>query len=303
MPTVLFACLRGSDMVAQWTKVGIIAGGGALPLRLIQACEEGGKAWHLIRLEGYTDHYLADLRGDDCGIAAPGKVISILKENSCDAVVMAGIVRRPDFSRLRPDWRGVSLLPKVVAAARQGDGALLNVLVETFEREGFNVLGAEDVASPLKAPFGPLGAYAPTDGDLCDIKKASQLVEAIGPFDVGQGAVVRNGFVLAVEAAEGTDAMLKRCAALPDEVKGFDPGEATRPRGVLLKRPKPDQERRVDLPTIGVETIKGAVAAGLAGVAVEGEGALIIDRAAVIAEADAAGLFVYGARREDLSVS
>ncbi|MEM9421397.1 MAG: UDP-2,3-diacylglucosamine diphosphatase LpxI [Pseudomonadota bacterium] len=285
----------------KWTKVGIVAGGGDLPLRLVQACKEAGQDWHLIRLEGYADEALAGFPGDDCGIAAIGKIIRQLKQSECDAVAMAGIVRRPDFSTLRPDWRGVSLLPKVVKAARQGDGALLNVLVGMFEEEGFTVLGAEEVAAPLKAPTGPLGAHHPTSLDFADMHKAAELVAAIGPFDVGQGAVVRNGFVLAVEAAEGTDSMLIRCANLPQEVRGFEPGEVQRARGVLLKRPKPGQERRVDLPTIGVETVKGAAAAGLAGIAVEGDGALVIDRAAVVEAADDAGIFIYGATIAELA--
>ncbi len=278
----------------RWQKVGIVAGGGALPLTLARSCMAQGAAFHVIRLAGYADEALNDFPGDDCGLAEVGKILRILKATECDAVVMAGQVRRPNFAGLRPDWRGAALLPKVVKAARQGDGALLDILVETFDAEGFIVIGVEEVVSALHAPKGAMGNVSPTDIDLADIKKAAALVEAIGPFDVGQGAIVRNGFVLAVEAAEGTDAMLERVAALPQELKGFDPGDEAPRRGVLVKRPKPTQERRVDLPTIGVRTIELADQAGLAGVAVEADGALVVDRDGVIAAADAAGLFVYG---------
>lgn len=284
----------------RWQKVGIIAGGGNLPVQLAQACETGGAAFHVIRLAGYADAEMEKFPGDEVGIAEFGKIIRRLKEAACDAVVMVGVVRRPNFSQLRPDWRGAALLPKVVKAARQGDGAMLNVLVDTLGAEGLMVVGAEEVAIPLTAPHGAIGEKEPLADDIDDMKKASRVVAALGPFDVGQGAVVRNGYVLAVEAAEGTDMMLRRCASLPPEQKGFEPGEAAGGRGVLLKRPKPGQERRVDLPTIGVRTVTLAAEAGLAGIAIEAGGALILDQAAVAAAADAADIFVYGFSPTDL---
>ena len=281
-------------MTRRWRKLGIIAGGGALPVSLCAACERDDAPFALIRLSGYADAVLGRYPGHDCSLAEVGKVVRALHAEGCDAVVMAGLVRRPNLAQLKPDWRGAALLPKVVAAARRGDGALLDVLVETFEAEGFIVVGAEEVAGGLAAPRGPLGANAPTAGDRADIAKAAAVVAALGPFDVGQGAVVRAGLVLAIEAAEGTDLMLARCAALPPEVRGFEPGEAPTRRGVLLKRPKPGQELRVDLPTIGPATVARAAEARLAGIAVEAGVALVLDRASVAREADEAGLFVYG---------
>ena len=288
-------------MSRRWRKLGIIAGGGALPLSLVATCERDGAPFALIRLAGYADEALARYPGHDCGLAEVGKVVRTLHAEGCDAVVMAGLVRRPNLAQLTPDWRGAALLPKVVAAARRGDGALLDVLVETFEAEGFAVVGAEEVAGGLAAPQGPLGQHAPTDADRADMVKAAQVVAALGRFDIGQGAVVRAGLVLAVEAAEGTDAMLERCAALPPEVRGFEPGEAPAPRGVLLKRPKPGQELRVDLPTIGPATVARAAEAQLAGIAVEAGVALVLDRVRVARAADEAGLFVYGFTAADLA--
>ena len=284
----------------RWEKLAILAGGGALPLRLAEACEARGAPFTVVRLAGYADDGLARFGGPECGIAEVGKAVRLLREAGCDALVMAGTVRRPNLARLTPDWRGAALLPKIVAAARRGDGALLDVLVETFEAEGFIVVGADEVSGALTAGPGPLGAVAPTDADRADIAKAAALVGALGPFDVGQGAVVRAGLVLAIEAAEGTDAMLDRCASLPPEVRGHEPGEAPARRGVLLKRPKPGQELRVDLPTIGAETVRRAAAADLAGIAIEADVALVLDRDAVIRAADEAGLFVYGFTGADL---
>jgi len=263
----------------------VIAGAGVLPRLLAEAAGDT----FVVRLSGVTDEAFPAASSVECGMAEAGKIIRVLKEADCDAVTLAGLVRRPDFAKLKPDWRGASLLPRVIAAAAKGDGALLNVLVETLEGEGFLVVGAEEVLASLAAPEGSLGALTPGPGHWSDIRKAAAIVAALGPFDVGQGAVVASGFTLAIEAAEGTDGVLARCASLPPSARGGDGRN-----GVLVKRPKPGQERRVDLPTVGVQTLKGVYAAGLAGIAVEAGATLVIDREAVRREADRLGLFVYG---------
>ncbi|MEO0400222.1 MAG: UDP-2,3-diacylglucosamine diphosphatase LpxI [Pseudomonadota bacterium] len=278
----------------RWTKLAIITGGGALPLKLAAACEARGAPFYMIRLAGYADAAANALPGADLHLGEAGKLSRILKEEACDAIVMAGIVPRPDFSKLKLDWRAAALLPRLVAAAARGDGALLSVLVDAFEAEGVKVVGADEVAADLAVSGGVLGAYAPSDQNKDDMRKAAAIVKALGPFDVGQAAVAANGLVLAIEAAEGTDAMLDRCAQLPAALRGDEKS------GVLVKRPKPGQELRVDLPTIGVETIRRAAAAGLAGVAVEEGRALLLDAEAAIAEADKAGLFVYGFSASDV---
>ena len=281
----------------RWRKLGILAGGGALPASLARACQAADAPFVVLRLSGFAGAEIAPFGGEEVGLGEVGKVVRLLRAADCDAVVMAGTVRRPNFASLTPDWRGAALLPKVVAAARRGDGALLDVLVRTFEEEGFLVVGAEEVAGALAAEGGSIGRHAPDARARDDMAKAAAIVTALGPFDVGQGAVVRAGHVLAIEAAEGTDAMLDRVAGLPADMMGFEPGDSPQdgsPRGVLLKRPKPGQELRVDLPTIGVETVRRASAARLSGIAVEAGVALVLDREAVARAADEAGLFVYG---------
>jgi DUF1009 family protein len=281
-------------MGRRWQKVGILAGGGALPGQLVAACEASGAPFYVVRLKGYADETLAGQPGVTASLGEVGRIIRQLKKEGCDAVCMAGVVRRPNFAGIKPDWRGAALLPRVIQAARRGDGALLDVLVETFSAEGFVVVGAEEVATGLHATAGGMTAKGPSPTDLSDIRKAAALIAAIGPFDVGQAAVVRDGFVVAIEAAEGTDLMLDRCAGLRarDERSG-----------VLVKRPKPEQERRVDLPTIGVRTVEKAEAAGLNGIAIEAEAALILDREAVIREAKRRGLFVYAFTKADLKAT
>jgi DUF1009 family protein len=271
-------------------KLGLIAGGGDLPLRLARHCESAGRAVYVLRVRGFADDRLADFAGGEAGLAEFGRGVKLLKQAGCETVCFAGVIDRPNFAKLRPDLRGLMILPGVIQAARGGDDALLRFMVRQFEKEGFDIEGAQQVMRDLALPVGVLGRHAPGPEHMSDIAKAMDVARAIGRLDVGQGAVVCAGLVLAVEAQEGTDAMLRRVAELPQAVRGHP--EA--PRGVLAKAPKPIQERRIDLPTIGINTLHGAATAGLAGIAGEAGGVLALDREALIAEADELGLFVYG---------
>ncbi|MBL8536312.1 MAG: UDP-2,3-diacylglucosamine diphosphatase LpxI [Hyphomonadaceae bacterium] len=273
-----------------WRKLGVIAGGGDLPVALAEHCAEHNAAYFVARIAPYADERLNAHPGATHDLGAMGARMNALRDAGCDAVVLIGQVLRQDPRGLKLDDGGMAMVPDILAAAPQGDDALLRVLVTHHERAGFRVIGVEEAMSDLLATPGVWGACAPNDAHRKDIAKAARLAAAIGAYDVGQGVVVCDGLPLAVEAQEGTDAMLARVAALPEAVRGT----AHARRGVLVKRPKPIQERRIDLPTIGVRTIDAAAAAGLAGVAVEAGGALAVRRKELIAAADAAGLFVYG---------
>jgi len=277
-------------------KLGLIAGGGELPIRLARQCAAVGRPLFVVRLKGMADADLGAFEGADVGIAELGKGISVMKAAGCQAICLAGIVKRPDFSALKPDLRGLKALPGVIAAARRGDDALLRFLVGEFESEGFAVEGAHEVAAGLTLPHGALGALTPGPEHMMDLHKAFYVAGEIGRLDVGQGAVVCQGLVLAVEAQEGTDAMLERCAGLPEALRGSLKDR----RGVLAKRPKPIQEQRVDLPAIGVATVVAAAQAGLAGIVGEAGKVLVMDHAAVAKAADDCGLFVYGLDPQDL---
>jgi hypothetical protein len=271
-------------------KLGIIAGGGALPRRVRESCLAAGRSAFLLAIEGEADNETIKAADARVGLGAIGRTVALLKEARCDDVVLVGRVRRPDFRNLKLDWRGALLLPKVVAAARQGDDALLRVLGKVLEDEGFRLVGVNDAVKGFLAPQGLLGAVAPTQEQREDIAKGTRVLNALGAFDIGQAIVVCEGHVLAIEAAEGTDLMLKRCAELPEAWRGA-PG--TR-RGVLVKLPKPGQESRLDLPVIGTETLENAARAGLAGIAVAAGGALLVEHAAITRRADALGLFILG---------
>lgn len=272
------------------SPLGLIAGAGDLPLRLAQAC--AGDGVFVVRLAGMADEALAAFPGTEASIGEPGKAMRALKEAGVRRVAFAGYVARPDFKSLKVDSRGALMLPGVLAAASKGDDAILTFLLREFEKEGFEIIGAESALEGLLAREGLLGIHHPSEAAWADIARAAEVAAAIGRLDIGQGCVVVDGLVLAVEAQEGTDAMLARVAGLPQAIRGRSDAR----RGVLVKRAKPQQERRIDLPTIGVRTVEGAAQAGLAGIAVEAGGALIVDRARVGAAADAAGIFVTGFR-------
>lgn len=275
-------------MARAWTRLGLIAGGGELPVHVAEAARADGRLGTVIALQGYADP--ARFGGaTPRGLGELGGVLKDLSKSGCDAVCFAGIVSRPDFSQIKPDFKSISALPKMIAAAARGDDALLRTLIGLFEAEGLVVVGADEIAQELTAQAGFLGAARPDETQRSDALRALHVAGVIGAEDVGQGAVVCNGLVLAVEAQEGTDAMLQRVAGLPETIRGT----AQQRRGVLAKRPKPVQERRIDLPVIGVSTIEGAARAGLAGVAAPAGGALILGADSVAHAADEAGLFVW----------
>ncbi|MDX2277110.1 MAG: UDP-2,3-diacylglucosamine diphosphatase LpxI [Hyphomonadaceae bacterium] len=282
--------------MAAWRKLGIIAAGGDLPLALAEQCQASGQPYFVARVTPFADVALAAHPNDAHDLGAMGARIEALKQAGCDAITFVGQASRQDLTKLNWDAVGISMLPALAAGAREGDDALLRALLNEHAKHGFQIVGADEVTAEMVAPAGVLGGHAPSAADMNDIQHAARVVAALGALDIGQAAVVCAGLTLGVEAQEGTDALLRRIADLPAIVRGSPDSR----RGVLLKRPKPIQERRVDLPVIGVRTMEGAAKAGLSGVAVEAGAALLVRRDAIIAAADAAGVFVYGFTRADI---
>ena len=274
-------------------KLGLIAGGGALPVSVAARCEAEGRPVFVVRLAGFADVHLARYPGLDAGMAEFGRILSALKKAGCTAVCFAGTVSRPDFKTLKPDMKGAALMPGIIAAATRGDDALLRKILSVFEGEGYAIEGADDILGGETLPAGALGAVRPTDEQLSDLRKALHVAEKAGELDIGQGAVVCQGLVLAVEAQEGTDAMLARVAGLPADLRG----SARERKGALGKAPKPIQDMRVDMPVIGARTVEMAAAAGLAGVGGVAGRLILIDRAGLMEAADRLGLFVWGEQR------
>ena len=273
-----------------WRKLGVIAGGGELPVVLAEHLAATQRPYFIARIAPNADPALEAHPGATHSLGQMGARMDAMRDAGCDAVVLIGQVARPDLKTLQFDDAALAMLPALLAAMPQGDDALLRALLAEHERAGFQVVGADSVMRDLLASAGAWGAVSPNADHLKDMSHAAKVAAASGAFDIGQGVVVCDGLVLAVEAQEGTDAMLRRVAELPTTIRGTPQAR----RGVLVKRPKPIQERRIDLPTIGVRTIEGAAAAGLAGVAIEANGALAVRRSDIIAAANRTGLFVYG---------
>jgi DUF1009 family protein len=268
--------------------LAIIAGGGALPIALAAAAAAQGRAVHVIGIRGEADAKISRFPHTWLKWGEVGKLFATLEGLGCRDLVIIGSVSRPDLANVRFDFGAIKNLPFLLGLGVGGDDQVLSSVVRFLEGKGYRVYGAGEVAPELLAAEGNLGPQTPSPDDRADIETGFRVVSALGRLDVGQAAVVVKGRVLAVEAAEGTDAMLVRCAELR---KG---GRRRGLAGVLVKAPKPGQEERVDLPTIGPDTVEMAAQAGLAGIAVAAGRVLIADRDATIAAAGQHGLFLVG---------
>ena len=276
-------------------KVGLIIGGGELASAVIEGCTKAGHDMFIVRLDKSADDITSNLDSETIGIAKLGTIIKRLKFKKCTHICFAGDVKRPDFKTLKPDFKAWRKLPGILSSAKQGDDALLSYLLEIFESEGFEIIAPQSLSAHLLMPDGHLGAVKMAPNMRSDAEKACRIARDIGSLDIGQGAVVCEGLILAVEAQEGTDMMLSRIAQLPEAIRGTPAAR----RGVLAKMVKPGQETRVDLPTIGLKTVELADAAGLAGIVTEGGRSFVLKREDVIKAADAAGIFIAGLPRAE----
>ena len=272
-------------------KLGIVAGRGPLPVALAESALAAGRDVFIVAIDDDVSKDIERFPHAHVRIGAHGEFLRLLKENRCEDIVLIGGINRPDMSKIGLDFAGIKLLPRLMRWLAQGDDGLLRGIAEYLEKDhGLRVIGAHEVAESLLAPEAVITKVEPDPRHDLDIDTAIRAAHEVGARDVGQGAVACRGVVLAIEDIAGTDAMLLRVA-------GMDPAMRGRPgalEGVLVKLTKPGQERRVDMPTISVKTVENAAAAGLAGIAVEAGGALIVDGEAVARAANAHGLFVVG---------
>jgi UDP-2,3-diacylglucosamine hydrolase len=271
--------------------LAIICGGGALPFAVADAVMRRGRSVVLFPVRGWVDpQAVARYPHHFIEIGRYGRFHRQATAAGCRDVVLIGTVLRPALRQIRFDWEALRELPSIIGMFRGGDNHLLSILARLFEERGFRFVGAHEVAPEILMSQGPIGRREPSPRDRADIERGVALLSAIGPFDVGQAVVVADNYVLAVEAAEGTDRMLARIAELRGEGRVRSSGRT----GVLVKVPKPAQDRRFDLPAIGPSTVAGAARAGLAGIAVMAGAAIVAEPAEVGAAADRAGIFVTG---------
>lgn len=267
------------------SKLGLLAGGGTLPRRIVDACRAQGRGFFVVAFHGHTDPATVSDVSEHLWVRLgnAGKALRALRRAGCEDLVMAGPVRRPSLTELRPDLTAARFLARVGARAL-GDDGLLRAVIGLLEDEGFHVVGVHDILGDILAHEGTWGRHAPDAAAWRDIERGLKVAIALGREDVGQAVVVQQGIVLGVEGIEGTDRLIARCGDLRR------PGEG----GVLVKIRKPNQDQRADLPTVGPKTVSGAKAAGLRGIAVEAGSTLVMEYDTLVADADAAGLFVHG---------
>ena len=273
------------------SPLAIVCGAGSLPFAVADAVIRRGRRVLLFairdwadpqRVAGYPHHWAA--------LGQFGWFCRVARRAGCREVVLIGSLARPAFWKIRPDLKTLRLLPRILGIYRGGDDHLLSGVARIFEEHGFRLIGAHEIAPEILMPEGPLGGELPSERDNADIGKGLALLEAISPFDIGQAAVVAGGHVLAVEAAEGTDRMLARIHELRKD------GQMAGDRGVLVKAAKHGQDRRVDLPSIGPQTVAGAAHGGLAGIAVVAGSTIVAEPHQIAKLADRERLFVLGLR-------
>ena len=284
--------MNAPGLPADAGPVAIICGGGTFPFTVADALVKSGRGAVLFALRGFADpervkqypHHWAH-------VTQLGRFLRLARREGCRDVIFIGTLVRPSFRQLiNFDLATLRVLPRAIRHFYGGDNHLLTGMARMLEEHGFRLLGAHEVAPEILVQEGAFGQIAPTERDLDDVRRGLAALQAMGPFDIGQGVVVANRHVIAVEAAEGTDLMLARVAELR-RTKRF---RAPLRTGVLVKAPKPGQDRRFDLPSIGPRTVDGVIEAGLAGIAVMAGGAIVAEPQIVVQIADGAKVFVIG---------
>ena len=267
-------------------KLGMIAGGGMMPVEIIRYCNKNKTEIYVVGIDPFAkEEELKEAPHSFAKIGEAGKILKAFKDNGVQDIVLAGGIKRPSFKELIPDWEGMKIMTKL-AIKSMSDDSMFRAVIDEIEKHGFKVVGIEEVVPEMMFSEGIYGKTKPSSDDMSDIKRGITVAKALGAVDVGQAVVVQEGMVLAVEAIEGTDMMLSRAATVKKAGKA----------PVMVKVLKPGQDLRVDLPAIGLQTIEQLKKYGIKGIAVEAGGILLIEREAVIKQADEAGIFIIGVK-------
>ncbi len=281
--TVTYVCL---SMQPKPAKLALIAGRGDLPRHIISQCQNQKRDLVVVAFEGQTDEDLTyGVEHFWTTLGAIGKTLEELKQRSVQEIVIAGAMKRPSWSELKLDWTGTKFLMRV-GINSLGDDGLLSAVVKLLEEQGFRLITPDHFIVNLMAEEGQLTPHKPDEEDCADIDYGIRILKTIGPLDIGQAVVVQRNIVLGVEAIEGTAQLIKRCK----DLKRSGPG------GVLVKIAKPNQSLKVDLPTIGPDTIDQLVDAGLKGIAIEAHKTQILQRSLTLEKANEHGIYILGVK-------
>lgn len=275
-------------MLPTGSVLAIVTGSGDLPRLLAEECVRRKQDYLLVLFGGFMPDWAVDRPHCTVEYEKPGKLFKALAKAGVRHVVFAGAMQRPELNPMRFDLKFLKLAPRLLPALKAGDDVTLRVISTIFEAENIEIIAAHSLLENLVAPEGVLGKHTPTDADRADILRGFTIARALGAQDVGQGAVVAQGLCLGVESVQGTDEMLR---FVTNTGAGFRV-DTEGGQGVLCKTPKPGQDWRVDMPAIGGGTLENAAKAGLAGVAVQAGGVLILGLDETVAKADELGLFL-----------
>jgi DUF1009 family protein len=271
------------------TKLALISGGGALPVEIARYLKRTQRPYTVIRIEGLSDAELDAHAGHKLGLGDFARLFEILATEQCKAVTMCGYVQRPDFDSMKKD-HGAQHLQGIHSAGRGGDDSLLRQVAKVITSQGYHIEGAHEANPDLLIGSGQQAGPDPSPEAMEDAQEAMRVAAAIGALDIGQAVVVAGRITLAVEAQEGTQAMLGRISSLNPSLRGT----LANRKGVMAKLAKPIQDLRLDMPTIGLQTVDDVAAVGLCGIVARSHALLIIDKPAVFARAAELGIFIYG---------
>ncbi len=273
-------------------KVGLIAGDGSFPIEVAKSISQKNKEIFIIAIKGSASKDIERYPHLWIRIGQIGKAIRALKENNCKELILIGGVKKPNVWLLRPDFGALKLFFKLIILPIKGDASILKALLNFLEKDNnFKVVGAEKYISYLLMSKGLIAGEKINEQAIIDIDIAVENCKNIGSKDIGQACVVVNGQIIASEDSLGTDKML-RCI-ISKEIKFNN-------EGVLVKLAKPIQDRRVDLPAIGMQTIKLAKEIGLCGIAIEEKSSFISNKERVIKFANKNNIFIFGLSNEKL---
>ncbi len=265
-------------------SIAIIAGRGDLPKLTIEKCQKDNIKFQLflISSEEY-DHDYSQYQPYVLKYGEIAKFLEICQEHQIANIIMVGGVTKPDFKSITVDKKSAILLTKILAKKILGDDAVLKTVVSFFEKEGFKIIKVNDLLEDILAQKGNLTVSVPDSSDNNNIKIAKNAIEALSQFDIGQSLIVAQQQIIAVEAAEGTDNMINRIGTLDVDYKNS---------AILVKLSKKNQSKKVDLPTIGLQTIKNCIDNNISGIAIESGKTIIVDKEQVIALANDNKIFI-----------
>ncbi|MFZ9305848.1 MAG: LpxI family protein [Candidatus Fonsibacter ubiquis] len=250
--------------------LGIIAGETSLPKYLINKLIKNNSKFLILDLTK-SNNFKKYANSYSLKITQLGKAISILNKNNCKKIIFIGKVKRPEISLLKFDKKVFFYLPRLYSAFKKGDGSILKEIIKIFNENKIKVLNSMKFTPELVFNEKNINNIKVSNLDKTSINKGIEIIKTLSKFDIGQSAVLNNGYVLAIEGPEGTDEMIKRSAYLSKKLK-------LKNKSILIKFPKAGQDLRVDLPTLGLDTVKNCIKANIKGIAVKRSQNIILER-------------------------